>query len=205
MPVAITPGFSFLPGITNERVVGRGQQVPLQTSVKYRSALNFCLYNSSTAEYCYCLLHCKRCRNCNSAWYFVGVQWNVWLIHKWMNEGIDGEELFPSQKWKDAVMASLLGPSMLRGSLEQQAEDWGSRTHNLNLKTQHLLFFLSTGLPLFKAPKHVPSPCYSISAFLLRPPTLQQSDCYKILSSACFAFTIFQLNSNLLVMSFLLK
>ena len=146
----ITPGFSFLPGITNERGVGRGPQLPLQTSDKYRSTLNFCLYKSSAAEYCYCLLHCKRCKNCNSAWYFVGVQWNAWLIHKWMDEGIDGEERFLSQKWKDAVVASLLGASMLHGSLEQHAEDWGSRTHNLNLKTQHLLFFLSTGLPLFQ-------------------------------------------------------
>lgn len=197
-----TPGFSFPPGITNERGVGRGPQLPLQTSDKYRSTLNFCLYNSNAAEYCYCLLHCKRCKNCTSAWYFVGVQWNVWLIHKWMDEGIDGEELFLSQKWKDVVVASLLGASMLHGSLEQHAEDWGSRTHNLNLKTQHLLFFLSTGLPLFKAPKRAISLC-SISAFLLRPPTLQWSDCYKMLSSACFACTIFQLNSNLLVMSLL--
>lgn len=144
-----------------KRVVGRGQQVPLQTSVKYRSALNFCLYNSNTAEYCYCLLHCKHCRNCNSAWYFVGVQWNVWLIHKWRKEGIDGEELFLSQKWKDAIMASLLGPSMLRGSLEQQAEDWGE----LIILTQNsTLALFYTGL-LFS--RHLNMCHLLVAAFLL--------------------------------------
>lgn len=101
----------------------------------------------------YCVLLCpllnyKDCKNWNSAWYLVGRSVKC-LLDKWMNKWIN--------RWRGGPV-SMIGvekmkwwPHCLRPIFN--VDNWNhkrrvkDRIHSLNLKTQHLLFFLSTALP----------------------------------------------------------